>query len=525
MEGRPSPVYVIKVGDEQKRQEVFDRAFRSVFLSENTRAVLDGTRIPQIEIPDFINAILRILGINAPAPYYVVQDGYLFISDSADALLASINAIRKNAVLPKSTLWQDLSKSGSDKSSFSLFYSLDRSLPFFLRGNTAFNTLLRLYRQGLVRLGFEKNTLRVFLSAVPGTGRGIRAVPGYPLDLQGRAGSAVYGVFSERRESRLLLTRDNSALAINPANRDLYELKNPFPVTVIPAAGLAAKTMNDGAAWVAGGGQVILVNGNMEPVNGFPLITGVRTASPPSAHGGKLYLPDEDGPLYVVNADTTMSLLETGFIAGLRSPPVFLDAGGKTYMASYAKSLPGEIWLQDDGGNTYPGWPITVSRIAFGSPLLFAQDGGVFLAFITQRGDLNLYDEGGMPRQNFPITLPGVFFVQPVFDGESLWTAASDGTLYQVQLDGTVLHQRIPNLKVEEAGRINAVDVDGDGKAEIFVTGEGNALYGYSRNFSSLDGFPLPVWGQPAFADLNGDGKIECTGIGLDNRLYQWQFK
>ncbi|MDR0601951.1 MAG: VCBS repeat-containing protein, partial [Treponema sp.] len=72
---------------------------------------------------------------------------------------------------------------------------------------------------------------------------------------------------------------------------------------------------------------------------------------------------------------------------------------------------------------------------------------------------------------------------------------------------------------------IIAADVDGDKVPEIFFSGEGNALYGYTRNFSSLDGFPLPLWGQPSFADLNGDGKSECTGTGLDNRLYRWHFR
>jgi hypothetical protein len=237
-----------------------------------------------------------------------------------------------------------------------------------------------------------------------------------------------------------------------------------------------------------------------------------------------LYLPDENGSVYVVNPDASMTFMETNFIAALRSPPAFLD-GDKTYMASYAKSLPGEIWLLDENGNAGPGWPITVSRIAFGSPLLFAHEGRILLAFITQRGDLILHDEGGTPLEHFPVALPGVFFVQPVFDGRFLWTVSSNGTLYQISLDGTVLHQQIPNLTVEEAGCIITVDVNGDEVPEIFVTGEGNALYGYSRNFSSLEGFPLPVWGRPLFADINGDGRIECTGISLDNRLYQWQFK
>ncbi|MDR1900091.1 MAG: hypothetical protein LBQ55_08795, partial [Treponema sp.] len=44
MEGRPSPIYAIKIGDETKRQEIFDRAFRSIVIDENIQLNLDGMR-------------------------------------------------------------------------------------------------------------------------------------------------------------------------------------------------------------------------------------------------------------------------------------------------------------------------------------------------------------------------------------------------------------------------------------------------------------------------------------------------
>jgi hypothetical protein len=78
---------------------------------------------------------------------------------------------------------------------------------------------------------------------------------------------------------------------------------------------------------------------------------------------------------------------------------------------------------------------------------------------------------------------------------------------------------------VREEGYITAADIDGDRKSEIFFTGEGNALYGYSQNFNSLDGFPLPVWGRPVIGNLLGGGKIEIAGVGMDSKLYLWQFR
>jgi hypothetical protein len=532
MEGRPSPVYAVQIRDEKKRQEVFDKAFKSLFLNENTRFVLDGNRIPQILLPEFLDAVLKIMAIKVPSPYYIVENDYLFISESAENLLAAINAVRKNAILPRTGAWKTLTQSGPDKSAFSLFYSLDRTLPFFLRGNTGFNAVLRLYRQGLVRLAFEDRTATIFLSAIPGSGKGVIPAPGYPFDLGGKAGSAVFAVSSGRRESRILLTRDNAALAVNPADRTVYELQNPRPVQVIPAAGIAFKTINDAAAWVVNSqGQVTLVNGNMEPVKGFPRVTGARLSAYPAAHGGKLFLADDDGLVYTVDAGAAVSQWGIIYDAALRSPPSFLDVGNKTYAGFYPKSIINhEIWLTDLNGGACPGWPIPISGIAFGSPLLFTGEAsggnaGLFAAFITMAGELTVVDENAAALPAFPVELPGVFYLQPVYDGEFLWSVSSDGTLYQISLDGTVLRQKIPNLSVKEEGYLTAVDVNGDKIPEIFFTGEGNALYGYARNFNSLDGFPLPVWGRPVFADLNGDGKLECTGVGLDNKLYQWQFK
>jgi hypothetical protein len=123
------------------------------------------------------------------------------------------------------------------------------------------------------------------------------------------------------------------------------------------------------------------------------------------------------------------------------------------------------------------------------------------------------------------MALEGVFFLQPVFDGEFLWLLSSEGVLYQVSPEAVVLQQKIPNLQVKEESCLVTADCDGDRIPEIFFSGEGNALYGYARNFSSLDGFPLPVWGRPVIGDLNGDGKTEIAGAGLDNRIYRWQFK
>ncbi|MDR0623389.1 MAG: hypothetical protein LBG10_03070 [Treponema sp.] len=529
MEGRPSPVYVVQIKDERKREEIFNRAFQTAVVNENIRLNLDGVRIPRIEVPDFLGALLRLWNIRIPAPYYTVRDGYLFVSESAETLLAAIREIQKNEILPKTAVWRELSTSAAGTGAFSLYYSLDVSLPFFLKGNTLVSAVLGLYRQGLLRLNFEEGLAGLSLSVIPGAGGGLAAVPGYPLEMEGKLGNRVYGILpGKASENRILLTRDNSALLLNPQDNSLLTLDAGAPLWFIPAAGLNARSGGDAGAWIVSvQGRVTLVNGSLEPQRGFPLITGLRLSAPPASLGGNLFLCDEDGKVYVVSPRGNVTPWETSFAAAIRSPPSFLSLpkSGGTYAAVYPKSFLGEIWLLDAGGKAFPGWPAPVSGIAFGSPLLFLRDNQVLTAFITQAGELSVFDERAVPLPPFPLELEGVFFKQPVFDGEFLWLAASDGTLFQVSLDGTVLCQRIPNLSVKEEGYITVLDAGGDKIPEVFITGEGNALHGYARNFSSLSGFPLPLWGRPFFGDLNGDGKIECVGAGLDNKLYRWQFK
>jgi hypothetical protein len=537
MEGRPHPVYAVQVADERKRQEVFNRAFASIAIDENVQLNLDGTRLPRIEVPGFLRSLLRRWDFRIPMPYYMAHNGFLLLSESAETLLAAVRAVQRNDVLPKTGDWRKLAGRSADTGAFSLYYSLDRSLPFFLRGKTTLSAVLGVYRQGLVRLGFDRGIARLSLSAAAGSGRGVALLPGYPLEISGSPRNQVYGVTGGKAaENRILLGRDGSAVAVNAGDNSIRELEvqstgqRPAQIWAIPAEGLNPKSAADAAAWVVSAqGRVILVNGEMEPVRGFPLVTGVRLSAQPAAFGGRLFLCDEDGKVHIVDTGGTVSLWETAFTAALRSPPAFisLPKTGEVRAAAYPKSFLGEIWLLDLDGRALPGWPVSVPGIAFGSPLLFTRRSanGVFAAFITQAGNLSVFDSRAAPLPPFPLNIEGVFYQQPVFDGDYLWLVSADGTLLRVSFEGEVLRQPVPGLSVKEEGCLTVFDSEGDGIPEIFVSGEGNALHGYSRNFRSLDGFPLPVWGRPLFADLNGDGRPECAGVGMDRLLYRWQFK
>ena len=529
LEGRPNPVIAMEIKDEKKRKEVFDRAFKSIFINENIQLNLDGNRIPRIELPSFLDSFLQFLDVYIPSPYYTIHNNYIFICESAETLLAAINSIRRNEVLPKTDIWRILSKD-SGPSSFTIFYSMDRSLPFFLRGNNTASAVLKSYRQGLARLSLKDRILVVSLSVIPGAGKGLVPAAGFPIDLspasgaRERAGKYLYHI-SSGKESRLILTRGNDVLSVNPVDRTVKELR-------IPGSNLHVIPAGDDAVWAVNSlGQVYLLNRDLENQKGFPLSAGLQLSSPPADWKGKLFLSCEDGSVHTVDSKASVNRWGTPFSSPLRSSLSFIDFKNRTYAASYPKSiLFGEIFLLDGDGRTLPNWPVPVSGIAYGSPLLFSaqylsRQENLYAAFITQAGELAAYNESAETLSGFPIELAGVFYLQPVFDGDSLWVIESGGTLYRISLGGEVYSQEIPRLKVMEEGYITAADIDRDKKAEIFFSGEGNALHGYSGNFSSLEGFPLPVWGKPVFGDLNNDGKTEVAGIGMDNKLYMWQMR
>jgi len=536
LEGRPHPVYAIQIADERKRQAVFDKAFSSIVLNENTRLNLDGVRIPRIEVPEFLQSLLRRWNMFLPSPYYTIYRDYLLASESAEALLAALRAMQRNDVLPKTAVWRNIAGGRTAASAFSLYYSLDLSMPFFLRKNTALSGFLSLYRQGLVRMSFDKGKADITLVLVPGSGSGVNLVNSFLVETKVRPYNRIYG---SADDSKIFLSAGNTVVSVNVANNSTVDMPGQDRLWIVPAEGVGDKKTV--TAWVASErGRVTLVNGELEALQGFPVLTGLRLSSAPVAYNGKLYLCDEDGKVQAVDASGKQTVWETSFASPLRSSPSFLTAQAKTgarnYAAVYPKSFFGELWLLDADGKILPGWPVPLERkeedglggnagLGFGSPLLFSYNNGVYVAFVSQSGDFFVFDENAKVLSPFPVTLNGVFFVQPVFDGSFFWLVSAEGNLFRVSPDGEVLYQNVTGFSAKEEGYITVFDCDGDKVPEIFFTGEGNALHAYTRNFRSLEGFPLQAWGKPHFVPAQGNKKAEIFGIGMDRRLYRWQFR
>jgi len=158
IERNDHPVFVLEITDEQKRKEVFKK------LGDSVPVVKGSAAASQIKLPGFLSMVFNMLNIKISAPYYVVQNDFLFLSESFEALVSAIEPIRKDDLLLNTELWKSLSRPGAFESSLTLFYPVDRIIPFFVNSNDVFEDVLKSYKQGLVKVNIDNGLLTVNLA-------------------------------------------------------------------------------------------------------------------------------------------------------------------------------------------------------------------------------------------------------------------------------------------------------------------------------------------------------------------------
>ena len=525
LEGRPKPVFAIRIANENRRKQVFDSLLSSFAISGDSSVVLDGVRIPRIRMPEFLSAILSVWDIRIPAPYYLVENGFLLLSESPENLLETATARRRNSKLIQTEVWTQLTADTSDESGMSLFYSLDRSIPFFLKGNDTLARVLKLYGKGLAKLSVHNDTVRLSLTARTSHSAGPKALAGFPIKANGKIGPKV-GLLSYKKDGsrRILYTLNGNTLAgLNPVDSSVLQYETADRLFFLPVSDDPLESAESPAVWtLSERGVAALLNGDLQPLQGFPAATGIPVSAEPVVNDGNLYITGTDGTFWRLSAEGEKVQISLPFSQVLRSPPAFAALGRKTVMAMYPKSFAGKLWLTDTDGDALDGWPVQVAGIAFGSPVLFEHKRGFYAAFLTQAGEFELFNEDGKPIPGFPMQLPGVFFLQPVWDGTYVWALASDGTVFRIGLDGVYDSRNIGGLSAKQ-GVLTAVDISKSKR--LFISGEGNLLYGFTGDFAALPGFPVKGWGAPWIGDFDGDGYTECISPGLDNSIYGWRFK
>jgi hypothetical protein len=516
-------VFFARIADHPAYERALQKITHSLVAGKDSTLVLDGVRVDRLALPGYLKLILDTVGITVPEPYLLTRGDYLFLSLDAGNLAAVARTADTGDNLARGSLFARLARGIPADPSLMVWYDVEKTEPFFLRGAGLLTDLLRLYGRGIAAVRITDGSMRLSLSAAVGTRAGMRLLPGFPLSPPGGAGGGVLAVrFPGARAPLLAWVRDRSTLVLAEAGgSQVAEAKLEPDSTILaePAEGGAAR-----ALWaVSPGGMVWRFGEHLAVQEPFPIATGVTGSMPPAFADGRLALFSRaDSTLVFVGPDGSRTQSDQKLDAPLFSSP---DSRGG-FMSFYPKSFDSRVHLTDLSGREAPGWPQQAAGISFCSPRLVQSGTTLFVTFMTQAGSLHLWTPAGIPVAPFPISLPGVFYATPqelrVDGGTALAALAQDGSLLLVGLDGIVLRQAIvPDLDGRSA-RICILDVDGNGRDEILLYGSGAFIAGYDAELRPLPGFPIKGVSRPQAADIDSNGTTDIVTTGMDGRIYAY---
>jgi len=514
LEGLNAPVFILQIKDETKRRNVFENVLSSVILHDDTSLILNGVRLPKIYLPPFLQNILTAFGVNLPNPYYLVHNGFIYFSESPEVLSTIYNSSSKNTRITNNKNWQAVSSTQKLESTISLFYDLERSEPFFIRGNNIFSKILELYTIGRCDIRIKDSILNFQLSVSTRQAGHLRSIPGFPIQLTEKASQL--HIESGNTPSHIFWVENNNTIkSMNINSMQTKELELPSKVSITPTTN---KTNSDGILWaVTEEGVVHLFSKDLEEIAGFPIMLESKPSATPIAQKQNLLIPMQTN-LCSITPQAKQQILSIPDISGsiLATPTVLDDT-----ITFYDKSFLGKIYTLNESFQTSHN----IIGIAYGSPALMKKDGNLYTAFITQAGRLYiLCDNENLTNFPLEINLRGIFFTNVVNTENYFYALASDGMLYRISLDGTVVAIRIPNSTAKEA-TLTVSNPNSNRTSNIYISIDGNIIYGFNENLELLSGFPIVGTDKPIFVDINGDGYADCLALTIDNKLNAWNVR
>lgn len=520
LEGKTNPVFVIKIADEKKRQHVFDTALSSVILRSDDSLLMDGVRLPCIELPGFLNNLLAAFDVNLPRPYYMVNNGFIYFSLSPENLVSINTSLKGNSKLSKNETWNSVSTKQTQQSAISLFYNLERSIPFFLKGNSLVSKVLQLYNVGRVDISLRKNTLQIQLQSVSCKVSSSQNIAGYPLQLEGRPSYSLAKSNLAKSKTVFWFEDGKKLFALNTSNLEKISTEIESLGWIISADENTAKNTG-GVLWaVTKEGVVYLLDEKLESIKGFPVLTGEIPSCEPTLYADKLLFAAKGNALFEVNTNATYAQLDISIDEEIRSKPSVKD---KT-IAFYEKGFLGGIHVIRNNADTTADGPLEVNGIGYGSPCITVIDRQEYVAFITQAGELTVWNSDNQIVEGFPLKLDGVFYLNVTSADKFFFALSSTGRIFRISLNGDVTIISVPYMNAK-SGYLSVYDYNADGKEEIFACGEGNTVYGFNTNLEMLDVFPVAGYGNPLFLDVNGDRKDDCLLLSLEEKLNVWKVR
>ena len=522
VENQNDPVFAIQIKDEKKRQAVFNKLTSSILIKDDNSLILGGVRLSRLEFPSFLNWLLSIFKINLPSPYFMVLDGNIYFSESSECLSSIYTNSRAGKSLIKNKNYIAVSENQKNEAALSLYYNLERSIPFFLRSNENFSKVLHLYTMGRFDLRFEKSVMELSLHACARKSGNLYAVPGFPLALAGKASPANLQVDSGKSPKNVYWVEDNNSIkALNLSSMNVVGKSNSDSVMIVASA----KPKGNGLLWsVTEHGYVSLLDSSLETLEGFPLMLGENISCRPCSAGENLILVSQSGNVFIVKPDSSYVSVEIPDLKA-KSEPVAL-AGSDNFVI-YSKSFLGKIFYFEGDKCLNLEAPFEVPGIALGSPSLIKSGSKVYIGFITQAGEMNLWradSKDGEQAEGFPMRLGGVFMTNVVSSEKYFYALSTDAVLYRISLDGQILSVQIPNSTARH-GFISVRRSGQGNRSGVFACADANVIYGFNEGLELISGFPLTGYGNPVFADVNGDKVSECLALTIDKNLVAWKMR
>jgi len=518
LENRNNPVFAIQIKDEKQRQKVFDKFTSSMVIKHNASLILDGVRIPRLELPAFLQDLLKLFDVSLPHPYYFIHDGFIYFSESAENLCEIYKSSGRLEKISQHTNWNTISKGLSLESSISLYYNLEQSIPFFLKSKASLSNILSLYQIGRADLEIENNSICIHLSAISKDGDIGNVIPGFPVSLEGKVdGNLLLETTDSKAKTNALYWVENkntiASMEIPSTTVNRVQMKDDVYIAVCPVA------LGKGVLWaVTSHGEIYLLNRKLETLEGFPKIISEDISVAPAAASDGINIITESGHLYWFNENGNSSERYLDISGSVKaSPSISEDSKGNRFIGIYDKSFFGKVIVLREGNevNTYV---YNLPGIAFGSPsFLFAENSKLpFVSLITQSGEMHIWNME--TEEDLVIKLEGMFKTSPVACGNYFFVVSTEGVLYRVDSEGNFIEVEIPNLTCNEAF-ITVINNN------IYVCPDGNIIYGFDTNLELLYPFPVTGWGRPVFTDVNGDNTTDCFTLSIDNKLNAIQMR
>lgn len=512
-----APVFFTSIQDKQACNAFFEKLFASMLIDQNSTTVVDGIRISRIVFPPAITFLLKLLRIDLPRPFYFIDDGFVFFSESAEGIAKYKAAYKNGDTLTKNETIKKMLKNISSETSFLLYYDLDRSIPFFMQQNKMLGKFLSHYGTGILSFNLKGGNESAFtFYAVQKERQALKVISSFPKQVSGKLYGSLYAAKTKGGVPYVFWSTGEKLFSYNTIEDRISEIKTDSKTTIT----LELEGNNLKAVWaLSKNGTVYKMNENLESLRS-PVLTGKKSV------GELLVLPNgacafslrDEAKLALVNASGEVRLSDD-IDAKMTAAPLLYKSD---ILIALPRSFDSQVYfLQTDG--TGCRTPIELDGISAVQPVIFeGAKRAALMANFTESGVYTLHDFSREDSvvQRYEKELGFSVRVQPVYSKSlnSFFVLDTAGVLHRLEVDGSeTAFVKLPHYADDM--QLTLRDITADNQDEVFVSGGGNAVYAYSPQLALLNGFPVSGMSNPVFFDVNGDGTEDILTFGIDSKL------